>query len=667
MSGTAAISMAAALLLCVFGVYPLANRLTLGAALEWFDHARAFWLVIGGIVLVALLALGRWFPSVADALWRVGTRAVMRIPRRGFLAGVALFAVSASAILAIVCFGRQPHNADEVAQLFHAKILLSGRLSLPPDANPEFFGMDNMIEQGRWYSQFPVGGPVFLALGVALRAAWLVNPALLGLSILSLYGFTRRAYDEGTARASVLLLALSPFALFVSASFMNHVPVLWLATVALWQLAIWSDSDGGRDASMAAALIGLSLGVAFTVRPLDALVVAAVVGGMQVSRLRGSGARVRSLAWQVVAGLAPVLVLFYVNLRTTGAPTRLGYEVLYGSAHQLGFHVDPYGTVHTPVRALMFASKYLLQLNVLLFEWPLPAVAIIAAGLFALRRPTRWDLFLIAFLFAQTSAYAMYWHDGVFRGPRFLFTALPAIVILAARAPVAMSAVTRGAVRRAVLLLVPACVLVAWLAYGLGNSMAARVRTYRGASAASRVDADSMVRAAGIHHAVVFINEGVQARNLHYLWALGLSRGYATRMMVSASPCAIRVAIDAEQARRPAIARGRLDRLVKGALAFDSVQSPTMPPICVDDLRHDIEGLASYAPFFPANTIDVTGHLGGNVVYALDLGEHDEVLRARFGDRAWYRFGARLAAGDTIPTLNPYVAVAKQPTMRSAP
>ena len=655
--GAGLVTAAAALLLCVFGVYPLANRLTGGTALEWFDHARLFWLVIGGAVFSLLLAFARVAPAAADALWRGGSRMVTRIPRRVFLGGVALFAFCAAAIFSVICFGRQPHNADEVAQLFHARILLSGRLSLPPDPNPEFFGMDNMIERGRWYSQFPVGGPAILAIGVAMHAAWLLNPVLLALSILSLYGFTRRAYDEGTARASALLLALSPFALFVSASFMNHVPVLLLATVALWQLALWDDAADARNVNRAAALIGLSLGVAFTVRPLDALVVAAVVGGMQVSRWRGDRARLGSLAWQAAAGLAPVMVMFYVNLRTTGAPLRLGYEVLYGSAHQLGFHVDPYGTPHTPVRALILASKYLLQLNVLLFEWPLPVVAIIVAGLFALRRPSRWDLLLIFFLFAQTTAYALYWHDGVFRGPRFLFTALPAIVILAARAPVAMAAVTRGSLRRAVLLLVPACVLVAWLAYGLGNSVAARVRTYRGASMASRVDADSMTRAAGLQHAVVFINEGLQARNLHYLWALGLSRGYATRMMVSASPCAVRVSIDAEEARQPASARGRLDRLVKGALAFDSAQSATIPPVCLEDLRHDIAGSASYAPFFAANTIDRDGHVGGNVVYALDLGAHNEVLRSRFGDRRWYRFGARLAAGDTVPVLAPYPEV----------
>ena len=253
------------------------------------------------------------------------------------MACVALFAFAASATFAIICFGRQPHNADEVAQLFHAKILLSGRLALPPDPNPEFFGMDNMIDAGRWYSQFPVGGPAFLAIGLALRAAWLVNPVLLALTVLSVYGFARRAYGEAVARASALLFALCPFALFVGASFMNHVPVLWLTSVAMVQLAIWVDAEQRREANRAAAIIGLALGVAFAVRPLDALVAAGVIGVMQLTRVRHSAVRLRSIGAEIVGGLIPVAILFYVNWRTNGAPMRLGYEVLYGDAHSLGF------------------------------------------------------------------------------------------------------------------------------------------------------------------------------------------------------------------------------------------------------------------------------------------------------------------------------------------
>src|SRR5205085_7619171 len=183
---------------------------------------------------------------------------------------------------------------------------------------------------------------------------------------------------------------------------------------------------------------------------------------------------------------------------TNGSPSTFGYEVLYGSAHRLGFHVDPYGTPHSPFRALTFASKYLLQLNVLLFEWPLPAVGVMIAGLLALKRPTRWDVFVVAMLFAQVVAYALYWHDGSFRGPRFLFAALPAIVLLCVRAPFVIVERTRGLLRICALYTLPCCILVAWLAYGTGDSVPGRMRQYRSASILTRVNADSITRNASL-------------------------------------------------------------------------------------------------------------------------------------------------------------------------
>ena len=652
----AAVPVAAGLALCSSGLYPLANRLTGGEAVTWYGQARTFWLVIGGALVLVLLAVARWQGERMDRLARAAGGAMLRMPTPVFLAGTAIFACAASAVLEVFCFGRQPHNIDEVAQLFHARILLSGRLSLSPDPNPEFFAMENVIDRGRWYSQFPVGGPAFLAIGMALRAAWLVNPVLLGLTVLAVHGFARRAYGEPTARAAALLLALCPFALFMSASFMNHVPVLWLTSVALMQLAVWIDAERDTEVRRAATIIGLALGAAFAVRPLDAVVAAGVIGLMQLTRIRHDAARFRSIGVQVVAGLIPVALLFYVNWRTNGAPMRLGYEVLYGDAHSLGFHLDPYGTAHTPLRAITFASKYLMQLDVLLFEWPLPGLGIIAAGLLALRRPTRWDHFLIGLLFAQLIAYALYWHDGTFRGPRFLYNALPAIVILAVRAPFAMAGVTTGTVRRVVILLVPACAVFAWLAYGVSNSVAGRARMYRRLSPILRTGAADVEQRYGLHHALVFINEGRQSRSVHDLWALGLPRGTASRLMKSASTCAIRVAIDAELSLRPPRLAGRLDRLVGVARGFDSKAVQLAPVSCVEEEQYDQARSGSYAPFFPANAIDAQGRISGDVVYVLDLGAHNEVLRSRFGDRTWYRLGVRLSSGDSLPTLVPYSA-----------
>ena len=642
-----------AFLLCIFGLYPLANRITAGAALPWYGHAVKVWTFIGGGLLVAVFLLSLVLPRITEALIARAGAAVLRVPSRVFLAGVALFAVAASAVIAEYCFGRQPHNADEVAQLFHAKILLSGRLFLPPDPNPEFFGMDNMIEQGKWYSQFPVGWPAMLALGLLFHAAWLVNPALLGLTVVATHAFARRAYGEGVARASALLVALAPFALFMGASFMNHMPLALITAIVLGQLLRWCDAEDGVTVQRSAAWIGLALGVGFTIRPLDSLVVAGVAGVAQLAHLWRRREKLASLPWQAVAGLLPVSLLFYVNWRTNGAPLRLGYEVLYGSAHSLGFHVDPYGTVHSPLRALMFASKYLLQLDLLLFEWPLPVIAVIVAGIFALRRPSRADLILIGLVAAQTLAYALYWHDGAFRGPRFLFTALPAFIVLTARAPFLIAERTKGAVRRAALLALPACVLFAWLVPGMSDSVQGRLRMYRKAPAVLRVDPDSIAREARLTDALVFVNEGRMARNLHDLWQLGLTRGNAARLMVSASPCAVRISINAERALKPPRTAGRQDRLIRRALAFDAEQR-ALPVVCAEDILRDHDGTAAYGPFFPANDIGPDGRLGGRVVYALDLGDHNEVLRARFGQRTWYRYGPLESSRDSLPSLVPY-------------
>jgi hypothetical protein len=634
----AALPTMTALALTAFGVVPLVNAISVTRGIYWFPEMSRYWVLSGGGLALFLLATSRWLPERVDRITSDLTAWIVGVRPRAFLIVVGLVALVGSAVLAVICFARQPHNADEVAQLWQARILLAGRLSLPADPNPEFFGMDNVIDRGRWFAQFPVGGPAFLAVGLAMRAAWLVNPILLACTVPPLYTFARRAYGEGIARASVLLLAFSPMVLFMAASFMNHVPVLWLVCVALAQLAVWVDAERRADAMRAAALIGLALGTAAAIRPLDAAIAAVVIGVVQLTGLRGGRSRVESLAVQMLAGAIPVALLLWANARTTGAPLRFGYDVLYGNAHQLGFHVDPYGVMHTPLRAVMYASKYLIQLDADLLESPLPAVGLIVAGLFLLRRPSRWDLMLIGFLVLQLAAYALYWHEGEFRGPRFLFTALPAILILLARAPSLVAAATRGTIRRAALLLLPVCAFAGWGSFNNDLGVIQRIRGYRSVGAGRRVDPDMIARAAGLRHALVFVREGSFTAWQRRLWALGVPRSDAMRLMTSVPPCAMREAI-AEEERSSVPDSARLGRLMR-TLSRVGEAKPT--PACKAELNADYQGVASYAPFLPANTIGPDGRVGGDVVYVLDLGPHNEALRARFGDRAWYRFGTEL-------------------------
>ena len=647
----ALLPVATALTLSAFGLVPLVDAVAPMAVGPWFGPLSTYWMLGSASLVLLALALGRWLPGRVDGVMDAIAGGVMRIPARWLVWGAALLALTAAAALTVLLFARQPHNADEVAQLWHARILLSGRLSLPVDPNPEFFGMDNVIDRGRWYSQFPIGGPAFLALGLALRAAWLVNPVLLALTFPNVYLFARRAYDEATARAAVLVLLLAPFALFMSASYMNHVPTMWLTSAALAQLAVWHDAEDRRALWRSSILIGLALGTATAVRPLDAAIVAGVVGVMQLWSSRASGVRIRALVLQGVAGALPMALLLLANWRTTGAPLRFGYEVLYGRAHELGFHTDPYGTAHTPIRALAFASKYLLELDVALLESPLPAIGVIVAGLLLLRRPSRWDRLLIALVAAQVVGYALYWHEGEFRGPRFLFTVLPAFVLLVARAPFVIAAATQGTVRRAAVLVLPIGLLAGWTAWDVDASPLGRYRLYRNASPIARIDPAKIERDAHLRNALVFVSESWEAVALRRMWALHLERGDAMRLLASAHPCAARQAILDEE-RPGTTLEGRLARMERTVRAYDPSSDPS--PACISDLTSDADGPATYGPFFPANTIGPDGRVGGNVVYVLDLGAHNEVLRARFGDRTWYRFGPHLRRGDSTATLTPY-------------
>jgi hypothetical protein len=132
-----------------------------------------------------------------------------------------------------------------------------------------------------------------------------------------------------------------------------------------------------------------------------------------------------------------------------------------------------------------------------------------------------------------------------------------------------------------------------------------------------------------------------------------VERGDALRLLASSHPCALRAAIVSEE-QPGARLDGRLQRMEAAAKAYDPTAEPS--PDCISDLLSDGEGVATYAPFFPRNTIDSNGRVGGNVVYVLDLGAHNEVLRDRFGDRTWYRFGPHLRRGDPNATITPYVA-----------
>lgn len=630
----------------------------------------AYW-TIGALLLVApFLALatlpGDWF----ERWWSAATARVMGISNRAFAAAVALVALVLAVGFAFYSFDARPTTADEISQLWHATMLARGRLALPPDPNPEFFAIDNIIDRPLWMSQFPIGGPAVLAVGLLAGAVWIVNPVLTALTTLNVYRFAQRAYGEPLARAAAVVFVASPMVLLLGASHMNHTPTAWLLTLALAALPVWYATTEATRLRRAALLIGASVGVAFAIRPLDAVVGGAVMGLMMLRHAMRDRERARSLLVAVAAGSVPLALTLMVNALTTGHALRFGYELLWGANHSLGLHDDPTGHPHTPWRALLLGIKYVAQMNWIALAWPVPILLVVATGLLFLRRPRRWDRLLLALFAAQVFVYAFYWHDGQFVGPRFLFAAVPALLILTARAPFAVASRVSGVWWRVAVILVPVCIGVSWLRSMPPFGVQGIAGEFRESRSRLKLEPPPQVRDGTVANALIFVQEGAATRLLRRLWGLGIARPDAARLIERADACVLLELVRAEEARAPSDTAGRLTRIERGVRPF--VPSPgnlevpdrrfrvsdstVVTPACAREIAHDrrVRNTVAYGPLLLENRFDDRGRISGNAVYVMDLGERNEVLRARFGDRRWFRYEVPRGRPDTAAALVPY-------------
>ena len=621
--------------------------------MPWWRLGVLIWVGYGGLLLAILWAAAeRWGAAIDERADRVAS-AVMRVPAPTFIALASLATTVLGIGVALYCYSGRGFTGDELAMAWHARMLVAGHVSLPAPAHPEFFNTVSVLTTGeRWFSQYPIGGPALLALGLFVNAIWLVNPLLLGVATWQLYRFASRVFGEPAARAATVLFTLTPFVLVLGATQMNHTGAMTLTLVSLAELAAWDD-DAGRRRFLHAAGVGLAIGAIALVRPLDAALVALPVAVFQLVRLRGDPGRASSLVLQCAVGAVPMAILLWANARTTGAPFLFAYDLAHGPSHALGFHVDPTGEAHTARRGLVYASGYLMRFNRFLFEWPLPGLLVVCAVLALLKRASRWDALLLALVGSFLAGYAAYWHNGFFDGPRFLFPIAPVLVLYAARAPEAAMQIVHPTRRRVMRLVVPACVVCAWLIPLPFSSVPGRVLAQRGQRTKLKTDVVAQATSVGGDSALVLVREPWRGRLLARLRAIGVAQFDAERVVNGTDACALQTALDEAGTAAPALHGGMRDRVLARArsagaatLQTDAMaesrvaRAPGGPdtPGCREELAADRLGTMPYAMFLREQVVDRSGRLGGRVVWARTLGARDTLLLPEFGARRWYLY-----------------------------
>lgn len=490
-STASAVRRAAGLLLVVFAIVPLYRLLDhpgTGIAGAWTIsqlELQAGMMLWGGLLLVPLLLIGGWLiPARVEPLFAALARRAATISDVAAACAAAIAAGLFGTLFVLMVLQGLPNNIDALAQLLHARYWASGQLAGPMDDGGGFWSMHNALftERG-WVSQYPPGHVLVLAGFVRLGVPWLAGPVLLAVTVFfgALLASRLCGGAPGRARLAALLLAASPFLVALGASYMNHVTAAAFVTFGAWALVVaW---QGDRRFAL---LAGAGFGFALATRPLStvamagALVLLAPMVAPPAARTARSFALV---AGGIVAGAAPFVALLLIyNAHFFGSPFTFGYNVALGPSMSLGLHQDPWGNAYGLREAIAYTSADLLALGLSLFESPLSAVLVVGLFLLLAPRLSAGERLLAGWALAPVATNFIYWHHGSFMGPRMLYEAGPAWVILFAVALPSLLLRVPGRAEFISVKLRPALMLSAAgaLAFGLGFLAPQRLHSYGG-------------------------------------------------------------------------------------------------------------------------------------------------------------------------------------------
>lgn len=349
----------------------------------------------------------------------------------GALVFTAMFALCWS--LSWLLFHGEPVIQDSQAQLFHARILASGRWVAPLPDMPEFYAAEHIITERAFYSQYPPGHIAVLALGVLLGAPSIINPLLGALGLLVLRALGAALYGEKTGRRAALLGLISPFAIFMSSEYMNHASGFLAFGLVLLATAKMTRAEKSIGALLGWSLLcGIAMGVVVLVRPLTGVLCLPVALYLAAWSLRDLRTRLLPLFIAGSLALGIALLLLQWNLVTTGEALLWGYIVRWGPEHTLGFGIAPWGEPHTPWLGLQHTLSNFDAWNLFLLGGPLPALFFVALG----AERDRKDAFtwvLIAAPLALVAIHFAYFFQDLTFGPRYLYEGSVIAFLLAAR------------------------------------------------------------------------------------------------------------------------------------------------------------------------------------------------------------------------------------------
>jgi len=584
------------------------------------------------------------------------------------------YATSIAVLSSLVCFvfseavlQGKPNLIDAMVQLSQARYVAAGKLGGPVDSLAEFWHLPNsIVTPNGWVSQYPPGHVALLALGMLVGMPVVIGPILVGVTVFftALAGDRLFPDDKAVARLGALMLALSPFLLGLAGAFMNHIAAAAFISIAVYCAVRSAESER----FMWSILTGAATGVVFMIRPLTAIVAALVVATIWILWSDDLASRWGRVAKQVAGatiGIAPLVVAIGAyNQHFFGGPLRFGYSALVGPLVNPGFHRDPSGHMYGPLQALEYTSSDLTTLSMYLLESPIPVCVVVALFLIFVPRMSRGTKVVVCWALLPILANALYWHHGIFMGPRMVNEWSPAWALLTAAATVGLVRMipTRAnysgyALRTGVSI----AFLFAWLVgvFYLGPQ---RLVRYGGSFlASSRIEIPRIAAPS-----LVFVHGGWSTRIATRLTAHGF-RGDSLEAVMALNPtCDVQTFANWYASPTPArdafvpqlnfdFAGATRPQKMEIAQGDEIRYYPNRPlsPSCLAQVASDTLGIIDISPL--AWQHDLPGLTGNGAMIVRDMGPTENArLIARHADRVPMMLLRRVKEGP--PELVPYDA-----------
>ncbi len=323
--------------------------------------------------------------------------------------------------------------SDESAYRFQARIFSVGHLwavPLPGAAGssvlPAAVTFDHhIVRPGRWFTKYPPGWPLLLALPERLHLGWLVNPLLGALLLWFIFLIGEDLFGRDTAKLALLFAVLSPYFLVYSTGYMAHASCAVLTAGALCALL-----RALRRSAVLWVVISFSLlAYASLIRPLT--------GFVSIFLILAFGIR--------CSGDQPRLRRYIICIGITGVAIAMGLTLAYNEIYTGAYWLSPYALtrgLNTPkeisldprliLRNLAFLARWSLQ-NTLVYTVPFVFLLSVYAVFREWRTAPKVRL-LAAFFPTLLVAYLVQTETSAsFIGERYYFEAFFAILLLAAR------------------------------------------------------------------------------------------------------------------------------------------------------------------------------------------------------------------------------------------